>query len=83
MKTQGGFLITRIKQVGGRVFERILSEKNIDAFYDRHLKYMVGVPFTASFAKDAVERHRKDICNHHNYCQVMDDELYAVTELMG
>ena len=32
MKTQGGFLITRIKQVGGRVFERILSEKNIDAF---------------------------------------------------
>ena len=29
---QGGFLITRIKQVGGRVFERILSEKNIDAF---------------------------------------------------
>ena len=32
MKTQGGFLITRIKQVGGRIFERILSEKNIDAF---------------------------------------------------
>ena len=32
MKTQGGFLITRIKQVGGRVFERILIEKNIDAF---------------------------------------------------
>ncbi len=29
MKTQGGFLITRIKQVGGRVFERILSEKKI------------------------------------------------------
>ena len=29
---RGGFLITRIKQVGGRVFERILSEKNIDAF---------------------------------------------------
>ena len=32
MKTQGGFLIARIKQVGGRVFERILSEKNIGAF---------------------------------------------------
>ena len=32
MKNQGGFLITRIKQVGGRVFERILSEKKIDAF---------------------------------------------------
>ena len=58
------------------------SEKNIDTFYYRHLKFMVGVPFTASFAKDAVERYREDIRNHHNYCQIMDDELYAVTELM-
>lgn len=32
LNSQAGFLITRIKQVGGRVFERILSEKNIDAF---------------------------------------------------
>ncbi|MBR1742752.1 MAG: MarR family transcriptional regulator [Lachnospiraceae bacterium] len=32
METKGGFLITRIKQVGGRIFERILAEKNIDAF---------------------------------------------------
>ena len=32
LKSQAGLLITRIKQVGGRVFERILSEKNIDAF---------------------------------------------------
>ncbi len=32
MNAQGGFLITRIKQVGGRIFERILGEKNIDAF---------------------------------------------------
>lgn len=32
MERQGGFLITRIKQVGGRVFERILADKHIDAF---------------------------------------------------
>ena len=32
MNTKGGFLITRIKQVGGRVFERILYERKIDAF---------------------------------------------------
>ena len=32
MNTQGGFLITRIKQVGGRMFERILAEKGIEAF---------------------------------------------------
>lgn len=29
---QGGFLIAKIKQVGGRRFERILHDKNIDAF---------------------------------------------------
>lgn len=32
MSRQGGFLITQIKQIGGRVFERILNAKNIDAF---------------------------------------------------
>ncbi len=30
--SQGGFLISQIKQMGGRIFERILSEKGIDAF---------------------------------------------------
>ena len=28
----GGFLVTTIKQLGDRIFEKILSEKNIDAF---------------------------------------------------
>ncbi len=32
MKNTGGFLITRIKQVGGRVFDRILFQKKIDVF---------------------------------------------------
>ena len=32
MRHTGGFLITRIKQVGGRVFDRILSQKKIDVF---------------------------------------------------
>ncbi|MBQ9103159.1 MAG: radical SAM mobile pair system MarR family transcriptional regulator [Treponema sp.] len=32
MKTKGGFLVTKIKQLGDRIFERILAEKNIDAF---------------------------------------------------
>jgi DNA-binding MarR family transcriptional regulator len=31
-KTYGGFLISQIKQLQGRVFERILSESKIDAF---------------------------------------------------
>ena len=32
MKTNGGFLVTKIKQLGDSIFERILAEKNIDAF---------------------------------------------------
>ena len=32
MKTNGGFIVTKIKQLGDRIFERILAEKNIDAF---------------------------------------------------
>ena len=32
MSRQAGFLISRIKHIGGRLFEHILSEKNIDAF---------------------------------------------------
>ena len=32
MKMNGGFLVTKIKQLGDRIFEKILSEKNIDAF---------------------------------------------------
>ena len=32
MKTNGGFLVTKIKQLGDRIFEKILSEKKIDAF---------------------------------------------------
>ena len=29
MKMNGGFLVTKIKQLGDRIFEKILSEKNI------------------------------------------------------
>ena len=32
MEMNGGFLVTKIKQLGDRIFEKILSEKNIDAF---------------------------------------------------
>lgn len=32
IKTNGGFLITQIKQIQGRVFDRMLSEAGIDEF---------------------------------------------------
>ena len=32
METKGGYLISRIKQAGGRLFDRMLDEAGIDAF---------------------------------------------------
>lgn len=32
MDTHGGFLITKIKQLGDRIFEKVLSSRNINAF---------------------------------------------------
>jgi len=32
VKTEGGFLITQIKQIGGRIFEQILKDSGIDEF---------------------------------------------------
>lgn len=32
MKTEGGYLISRIKQVGTRLFDRMLADADIDAF---------------------------------------------------
>ncbi|MCR4902965.1 MAG: MarR family transcriptional regulator, partial [Butyrivibrio sp.] len=31
MKTNGGFLITKVKQLNDRIFEKILAKKNVDA----------------------------------------------------
>lgn len=31
-RTNGGFLISRIKQVGGRLFEKMLADAGVDAF---------------------------------------------------
>lgn len=50
------------------------SVKNIGALYSGHMKFMVGVPFTAAFAKSVVEEYRDTIRSHHNYCMVMDEE---------
>lgn len=58
------------------------SEPNVDALYAAHKKFMVGIPFTAGFAVDLVEKYRDSIRSHKNYCMVGTDDLYAVTELM-
>ena len=47
MKTNGGFLVTKIKQLGDRIFEKILSEKNIDAFN--------GMPVISGLSEESVQ----------------------------
>ena len=42
MEMNGGFLVTKIKQLGDRIFEKILSEKNIDAFNGYSLCAVAG-----------------------------------------
>ena len=57
------------------------SEANVLALYARHIRFVIGVPFTASLAKDAVERHRgEDMTSCANYIEVLGDELFAVSE---
>ena len=58
------------------------SEPNVDALYASHKRFMIGIPFTAGFATDLVEKYRDTIRSHNNYCMVGTDDLYAVTELM-
>lgn len=32
MNTEGGFLISQVKQIGSRAFDRLLAQENVDAF---------------------------------------------------
>jgi hypothetical protein len=36
------------------------SEVNVDALYDRHIKFMVGVSFTVGYANEYVDKARED-----------------------
>jgi len=74
MKTNGGFLVTKIKQLGDRIFEKILSEKNIDAFNGAQGRILY-VLWNASTASERILRsgrsheylyQRSD--SKHEYC---------------
>ena len=57
------------------------SEDNVDAMYRRHMRFLVGVPFTTSLSLEAVERHRNEgMASYRHYCNVLGEELYADTE---
>lgn len=57
------------------------SKKNVDAMYKRHIRFLIGVPFTTSLALNAVERCRNNnMISFKNYHNILGDELYASTE---
>lgn len=57
------------------------SEPNVDALYDGHYRFSIGVPFTTSLASNAVKDNREGMDSHHNLISVDGDEIYATTEL--
>lgn len=58
------------------------SADNINEMYAKGMKFIIGVPFTTSFAKEAVDELRENMDSHHNYCRIMEDELYATSQLV-
>ena len=59
------------------------SEDNVEAMYRRHMRFLIGVPFTTSISLNAVERRRNDeMVSYRHYCNVLGEELYADTELI-
>ena len=79
--------LEHMKEIGNRKLHLVMdkgfySQANVNAMYDNHLRFMIGVPFTSSLARNSVTRHRGDeMISHKHYCTVMGDELYADTEL--
>lgn len=56
------------------------SETNIDALYDHHHRFSMGVPFTSSIATSAVDENREGIDSYKNFISIGEDDLYAVTK---
>ena len=61
MEMNGGFLVTKIKQLGDRIFEKILSEKNIDAFNGAqgrilYVLWQMGSIYYKGFSEEEITR---------------------------
>jgi len=54
------------------------SESNIDGMYSKRIKFLIGVPFTAGYAKELVNNAKAEgIRTHEHYRMVFDDEVYV------
>jgi len=77
--------LASLESLGSRSIHLVMdkgffSEANINALYNNHYRFSVGVPFTSSIAKRAVEENREGIDSHNNFISIGGDDLYAVTK---
>ena len=96
MKANGGFLVTKIKQLGDRIFDRILAGKDIDAFNgpQGRILYVLwqedGVPITTVSEKSGLIRKeqsesdkRKTLLYLTDTAKALRKEYDAVSDEMG
>lgn len=77
--------LAHLKLLGSRPVHLVMdkgffSEANINALYGSHYRFSVGIPFTSSIAKNAVEENRAGMDSHNNFISIGGDDLYAVTK---
>lgn len=77
--------IAGFKLLGSRSVHLVMdkgffSEANINALYNSHYRFSVGIPFTSSIATDAVEENRTGMDSHEHFINIGADDLYAVTK---
>ena len=86
MKMNGGFLVTKIKQLGDRIFEKILSEKNIDAFNGAQGRILYVLwqkdGISQKVLKDSLRQMMSDgLAYRHYYHEQPPRVEYGLTEL--
>lgn len=77
--------LANLKLLGSRSVHLVMdkgffSEANINALYNSHYRFSVGIPFTASIATNAVEENRTGMDSHKNFISIGEDDLYAATK---
>jgi len=54
------------------------SEANVDAMYRKHIRFLIGVPFTVGYAHELIKQVKSEgILAPENFQMVFDDEIYA------
>lgn len=79
--------LANFKLLGSRSVHLVMdkgffSEANINALYENHYRFSVGIPFTSSIATGAVKENRAGMDSHEHFINIGDNDLYAVTKCM-